>query len=164
MWSQKLCFGKKWATLKPYPCPWPAPWLSSKRGTNITLQFGPRINISGWDSLASLSPLPWRDSPSPIKLIVFTVLILLMCHTFFSRFFSFLVTIEFSDKMNAFHYLDSSRSKLKRTQWLKITQMSHLNLWILAFSLFLKLTCLVTLFDLKLQVFKNSPKCHFWQF
>ena len=24
--------------------------------------------------------------------------------------------------MNAFHYLDSSRSKLKRTQWLKITQ------------------------------------------
>ena len=122
MWSQKLCFGKKWATLKPYPCPWPAPWLSSKRGTNITLQFGPRINISGWDSLASLSPLPWRDSPSPIKLIVFTVLILLMCHTFFSRFFSFLVTIEFSDKMNAFHYLDSSRSKLKRTQWLKITQ------------------------------------------
>ena len=45
-----------------------------------------------------------------------------MCHTFFSRFFSFLVTIEFSDKMNAFHYLDSNRSKLKRTQWLKITQ------------------------------------------
>ena len=26
------------------------------------------------------------------------------------------VTTEFSDKMNAVHYLDSSRSKLKRTQ------------------------------------------------
>ena len=44
---------------------------------------------------------------------------------------------------------------------LKITKMSHLNFWILAFSTnfaLLKLTCLVTLFDCKLQVFKNSPK------
>ena len=39
--------------------------------------------------------------------------------------------------------------------------MFHLNFWILAFSpifVILKLTCLVTLFDRKLQVFKNSPK------
>ena len=40
-------------------------------------------------------------------------------------------------------------------------KMSHLNFSILAFSPFfvlLKLTCLVTLFDRKLQVFKKSPK------
>ena len=40
-------------------------------------------------------------------------------------------------------------------------KMSHLNFSILAFStnfVRLKLTCLVTLFDRKLQVFKNSPK------
>ena len=38
--------------------------------------------------------------------------------------------------------------------------MSHLNFSILAFPpvfVLLKLTCLVTLFDRKLQVFKNSP-------
>ena len=39
--------------------------------------------------------------------------------------------------------------------------MSHLNFLILAFStnfVLLEVTCLVTLFDRKLQVFKNSPK------
>ena len=38
--------------------------------------------------------------------------------------------------------------------------MSHLNFSILAFStnfVIFKLTCLVSLFDIKLQFFKNSP-------
>ena len=42
--------------------------------------------------------------------------------------------------------------------------MSHFNLGILAFSTnfcYIKLTCLVTLFDCKLQIFKNSST---WQF
>ena len=38
----------------------------------------------------------------------------------------------------------------------KLLKMSHLNYQILAFST--KVTCLVTLFDRKLQIFKNSPK------
>ena len=42
----------------------------------------------------------------------------------------------------------------------KLLKMSHLNFWIWHFPpifVFLKLTCLVTLLDRKLQVFKNSP-------
>ena len=41
----------------------------------------------------------------------------------------------------------------------KSTKMSHLNFWILAFSTnFCLITILKTLFDRKLQFFKNSPK------
>ena len=41
----------------------------------------------------------------------------------------------------------------------KITQnVAFESLYFGIFVLFLKLTCLVTLFDRKLQVFKNSPK------
>ena len=50
----------------------------------------------------------------------------------------------------------------------KLLKMSHLNFWILAFStnfcVLLKLTCLVTLFDRKLYVFKNLPNWAFLVF
>ena len=49
----------------------------------------------------------------------------------------------------------------------KSPKMSHLNLSILAFPpifVLLKLTCLVTLFDRKLHVFKNSPNWPFLAF
>ena len=49
--------------------------------------------------------------------------------------------------------------------WTNILSQSHLRFSILIFSTIfvqLRLTCLETLFDCRLQVFKNSPK--FWHF
>ena len=53
-------------------------------------------------------------------------------------------------------------SKEGFTHCLKITQnvaFEFFNFGISTNFVLLKLTCLVTLFDRKLQVFKNSPKC-----
>ena len=56
-------------------------------------------------------------------------------------------------------YFDENDRWCTIARCLKITQKCRI--WILAFStnfVLLKLTCLVTLFDRQLQVFKNSPK------
>ena len=53
-----------------------------------------------------------------------------------------------------------SSSWIMHNMW-KLIKMSHFNFWILAFSInscLFKVTCLVTLFDHKLQVFNNSSK------
>ena len=51
------------------------------------------------------------------------------------------------------------RKKDMSSHWLKITQNIAFEFWhIPPILVLLKLTCLVTLFDRKLQVFKNTPK------
>ena len=57
-------------------------------------------------------------------------------------------------------YKNRTSFTIKHTVW-KLLKMSHLIFLILAFSpifVLFKLTCLVTLFDRKLQVFKKLPK------
>ena len=58
----------------------------------------------------------------------------------------------------------SLKNKKKRTQFFEITEKSKCPIWIFQLWHFppifviSKVTCLVTLFDRKIQVFKNSPK------
>ena len=117
MWSQKLCFGRKWATLKPCPCPWPAPWLSSKRGTNITLQFGPRINISGWDSLASLSPLPWRDSQSNKAYCIYCSDLADVSHILFFGFSFIVFGTVFENHQKYFETSNEGKISPRKVSW-----------------------------------------------
>ena len=82
-------------------------------------------------------------------------------HFYFSRYSSFHV---FWAKVFRKSYFVMSVSKL-HIVW-KLLKMPHLNFGSFHhYFVLLKLTCLVTLFDRKLQLFKNSPKmnlfCHF---
>ena len=47
---------------------------------------------------------------------------------------------------------------LKLRPWCSNKAMDRHNFWVFLYIVRLKLICLVTLFDRKLQVFKNSPK------
>ena len=62
------------------------------------------------------------------------------------------------------HKMSLKNKKKKRTQFFEITEKSKCPIWIFQLWHFppifviSKVTCLVTLFDRKIQVFKNSPK------
>ena len=78
-----------------------------------------------------------------------------------SKFFVAPCHLDFiSGRIRIYTKLPRKKHTLNQSAW-KSPKMSHLNFWILAFSnnfCLIKLTCLVTLFDHKLQVFKNLPK------
>ena len=90
------------------------------------------------------------------------------CYSFFSIQFEMLRTTSKNLLFATFHFWNGWTNgqihawKLRpptHIVW-KLHKMSHLNFGILAFSInfvLIKLTCLVTLFDRKLHVFKTSP-------
>ena len=73
-----------------------------------------------------------------------------------------IVSHEFYGRLNSTKFVENVRKmyfpQTHKSHCLKITQESHLNFHFPPIFVLLKLTCLVTLFDCKLQVFKNSPK------
>ena len=105
--------------------------------------------------------LPNRQFPGPKSLLFLSLLHLNTSSVQPQETWQFMYLTQILSKKGRFQNVHNS------TLFKNYPQMPHFNCSILAFSLIFvlsKLTCLVTLFDHRLKVYKNSPNWPFWHF